>query len=136
MKRADISTLTRSFWFVPLALATLVLPGFGHAQSARFTLIDARNGLTPEVKQAYAEAVGANAEAPTVKNRIKVIASPRHGANFDAVDLPAHIRHVDLDISLILQGHMPTSEPINLNHLRLSRHAPSRVSQNTTIQGR
>jgi len=136
MKRADISTLTRSFWFVPLALATLVLPGFGHAQSARFTLIDARNGLTPEVKQAYAEAVGANADAPIVKNRIKIIASPRHGANFDAIDLPDHIRHVDLDISLILQGHMPTSEPINLKHLRLSRHAPNRVSQNTTIQGR
>ncbi|MEL7033615.1 MAG: hypothetical protein AAGL97_07070 [Pseudomonadota bacterium] len=136
MKRADIPTTIRTFWLVPLALATLILPGFGHAQSARFTLIDARNGLTPEVKQAYADAVGANATAPMVKNRVKIIANPRHGANFDPIDLPAHVRHVDLDISLFLQGSMPASKPINLNHLRLARRAPNRVSQKTTIQGR
>lgn len=136
MKRAGLPTPIRTFWMVPLALATLILPGFGHAQSARFTLIDARNGITPEVKQAYADAVGANATAPMVKNRIKIIANPRQGANFDPIDLPAHVRHVDLDISLILQGNMPTSKPINLNHLRLARRAPNRVSQKTTIQGR
>ena len=136
MKRADIPTPIRTFWFVPLALATLILPGFGHAQSARFTLIDARNGLTPEVKQAYAEAIGTDASSAMVKNRIKIIASPRHGADFDAIDLPAHVRHVDLDISLILQAGPPSSQPFNLNHLRLARHAPNRVSQKTTIQGR
>lgn len=136
MKRADTPTPIRTFWFVQLALATLLLPGFGHAQSARFTLIDARNGLTPEVKQSYADAVGANATAPIVKNRIKIVANSQHGANFDPIDLPAHVRHVDLDISLFLQGSMPASKPINLNHLRLTRRAPNRVSQKTTIQGR
>ena len=136
MKRAGIPTPIRTSWLILLALATLILPGLGHAQSARFTLIDARNGLTPEVKQAYADAVGANATAPMVKNRVKIIANPRHGANFDPIDLPAHVRHVDLDISLILQSSMPASEPINLNHLRLARRAPNRVSQKTTIQGR
>lgn len=136
MKRADVPPLFRTLWCVPIVIATLALPGSGYAQSARFTLIDARDGLTPEVKQAYADALGANADAPIVKTRIKIIADPRHGANFDAVDLPANVRHVDVDISLIMQGGAPVTAPINLNHLRLARRSPNRVTQMTTLQGR
>ena len=136
MKRADCIDRHRIFSLAPLAVAVLVMPPIGHAQSARFTIIDARNGLTPEVKEAYAEAMGEAAKAPLVKNRIKIIADPRQGADFDPVDIPDHVRHVDVDIDLVMRGGGPVSAPIDLNHLRFERRVPNRVSQKTTIEGR
>ena len=136
MKRADLIILGRALCIVPLLVLGAEGPSPTHAQSARFTLIDARNGLTPEVKAAYAEAMGANAKTPFVKRRIKLIVSPRHGANFDPVDLPDHVRNAELDIDLILQARGPLSKPVNLNHLQLARRTRHRIAQSTLIQGR
>lgn len=135
MKRADVPHPHRLARLVPIALVTLALPDVGLAQSARFTLIDARDGLTPEVQEAYAQAMGANADTPMVKTRIKIIASARHGADFNAVDVPEHVRSVDLDVDLILQGGDALSAPVNLNHVRLARRTPNRITQRTTIKG-
>ena len=135
MKRADLIMLGRALCIVPLLGLGLAGLSPAHAQSARFTLIDARNGLTPEVKAAYAEAMGADAKTPFVKRRVKLIVSPRHGANFDPVDLPDHVRNAELDVDLILQARGPLSQPVNLNHLRLARRMPNRIAQSTQIQG-
>ena len=135
MKRADVPHPHRLARLVPIALVTIALPHVGFAQSARFTLIDARDGLTPEVQEAYAHAMGANAETPMVKSRVKIIASARHGADFSAVDLPESVRSADLEVDLILQGGETLSAPVDLNHVRLARRAPSRITQRTTIKG-
>lgn len=135
MKRADVPHPHRLARLVPIALVILALPQVGFAQSARFTLIDARDGLTPDVQEAYAQAMGANAETPMVRSRVKIIASARHGADFDAIDLPEHVRSLDLDVDLILQGGETLSAPVDLNHVRLARRAPNRVTQRTTIKG-
>ena len=135
MKRVDAHKYGWVLWIVSFASASLVLTQPSYAQSARFTVIDARNGLTPEVQAAYAEAMGAMAETPHIKSRIKILANPRHGADFEAVDVPDHVRHVDLDVDLILQGGHPVIKPIDLNHLRLARRSPQRISQKTTIRG-
>lgn len=136
MRRADLIMLGRALCIVPAVVLGVAGPSPAHAQSARFTLIDARDGLTPEVKAAYAEAMGASAETPFVKRRVKLIVSPRHGANFDPVDLPDHVRNAELDVDLILQARGPLSKPINLNHLHLARRTPHRIAQSTLIQGR
>ncbi len=136
MRRADLIIFGRALCFVPLLVLGVEGMNPAHAQSARFTLIDARDGLTPEVKAAYAEAMGASAGTPFIKRRVKLIVSPRHGANFDPVDLPDHVRNAELDVDLILQARGPLSKPINLNHLRLARRTPHRIAQNTLIQGR
>lgn len=136
MRRADLIIFGRALCFVPLLVLGVAGMNPAHAQSARFTLIDARDGLTPEVKAAYAEAMGASAWTPFIKRRVKLIVSPRHGANFDPVDLPDHVRNAELDVDLILQARGPLSKPINLNHLRLARRTPHRIAQSTLIQGR
>lgn len=136
MKRADLPALARLLCLIPSAVVMLGMPVVAKAESARFTLIDARNGLTPEVREAYANALGANSEAPVVVSRVKVIMSPRHGAAFDAVDIPEHVRHVDATIDVLTQGGGPLTAPIDVNHLRFARRAPQRISQKTNIRGR
>lgn len=135
MKRAGLKRRDRILGLVPTAIMATALVGLANAQSARFTLIDARDGLTPEVQAAYAEAMGAQAENPHIKSRIKIIADPRRGADFDAIPLPDHVRHVDLSIDLILQGGHPVEAPIGVNHLLLARRAPLSVTQSTSIRG-
>ncbi len=61
MKRADIPTLRRPVWLISIAVAMSSMPVVANAQSARFTIIDARNGLIPDVREAYANALGAKA---------------------------------------------------------------------------
>ena len=136
MKRAGLKRRDRILWLVPTAIVTVALVNLADAQSARFTLIDARNGLTPEVREAYANALGANSEAPFVVSRVKVIMSLRHGAAFDAVDIPEHVRHVDATIDVLTQSGGPLTAPIDVNHLRFARRAPQRISQKTNIRGR
>ena len=136
MKRADLITLGRALCSIPLLVLSLDTIVSAHAQSARFILIDARDGLTPDVKTAYAEAMGAQATSPYVKRRVKLIASPRHGADFDPIDLPEHVRNLDLNVDLILQAGGPVKGPVSLNHVRVARRAPHRIAQRTTIQGR
>ena len=135
MKRAGLKRRDRILWLVPTAIVSVALVSLANAQSARFTLIDAREGLTPEVQAAYAEAMGAQAESPHVRSRIKIIADPRIGAAFDAIPLPEQVRHVDLSIDLILKGRHPVEAPVDVNHLQLSRRAPLRVTQSTSIRG-
>lgn len=136
MKRADLIVLSRALCSIPLLVLGLDTMVSAQAQSARFILIDAREGLTPEVKAAYAEAMGAQATSPYVKRRVKLIASPRHGADFDPIDLPDHVRNVDLSVDLVLQAGGPIKGPVNLNHVRVARRTPHRIAQHTTIQGR
>ena len=135
MKRADIPTLRRPVWLISIAVAMSSMPVVANAQSARFTIIDARNGLTPDVREAYANALCANANAPLVVSRVKVIVSPRHGAAFEAVDIPDQVRHVDATVDVLMQGGGPVSAPIDVNHLRFARQTHHRISQKTTIKG-
>ncbi|NQY14089.1 MAG: hypothetical protein HRT81_09555 [Henriciella sp.] len=136
MKRAALTFLVCILWCPQQTTASHIYGNLAHSQSARFTLIDARNGLTPDVKAAYAEAMGATAQNPYIHSRIKVIASPKHGANFDPVEIPDQVRVVDVEVDLILFGGQPSAQPIDLNHLRVARHAPHRITQKTTIRGR
>ena len=55
MKRADLIMLSRALCSIPLLVLGLDTMVSAQAQSARFILIDAREGLTPEVKAAYAQ---------------------------------------------------------------------------------
>lgn len=135
MKRAGLKRRDRILWLVPTAIVTVALVNLADAQSARFTLIDARDGLTPEVQAAYAEAMGAQAQNPHVRSRIKIIADPRIGAAFEAVPLPEYVRNVDLSIDLILKGSHPVEAPVEVNHLHLARHAPLSITQSTSIRG-
>lgn len=135
MKRAGRKRRDRILWLVPTAIVTVALVNLADAQSARFTLIDARDGLTPEVQAAYAEAMGAQAQNPHVRSRIKIIADPRIGAAFEAVPLPEHVRNVDLSIDLILKGSHPVEAPVEVNHLHLARRAPLSITQSTSIRG-
>ncbi|MEL6859871.1 MAG: hypothetical protein AAFO74_15900 [Pseudomonadota bacterium] len=135
MKRADVPTLTRPVWLISIAVVMVSMSAVANAQSARFTLIDARNGLTPDVREAYANALGANADAPLLVSRVKVIVSPRHGAAFEAVNIPSQVRHVDATVDVLMQGGGPNSAPIDVNHLRFARQTPHHISQKTNIKG-
>lgn len=136
VKCADMTVSSKTCALVLLAAVILLMAAGSHAQSSRFTIIDARDGMTKEVAAAYAEAMGANANAPIVKSRIKVIADPRHGFDADAVSLPEHVRQVDVDITLMSRPGGPASAPISLNELIHSKRAPQRIAQSTTIRGR
>ncbi|MEL6693707.1 MAG: hypothetical protein AAFQ12_11850, partial [Pseudomonadota bacterium] len=83
MKRARQTLSYLGFGTCILIVITLLMPYQVQAQSARFTIIDARDGMTPEVVEAYANAMGKNAETALVRSRIKVLTSSRHG--FDVV---------------------------------------------------
>ena len=135
MRRADRRFLNWATWLCLVTSAGLGGPGFASAQSARFTIIDARNGLTDEVRAAYAEAMGAHSESPMVKSRIKVLVNPSSGAVFEAIDLPEHVRNVELDIDLIVPGGRPLTQDVALNHLSVARRLPARIAQHTIIQG-
>ena len=105
------------------------------AQTARFTIIDARDGMTAEVVDAYAEAMDTNADTPIVNRHIKIIASTQHGFNADAIVLPEHVRDVETKVSVHLRQGSTVQAPIRVNELTVSRRAPQRIQQTTDIRG-
>lgn len=135
MKRADKVFANWFYGTSFLIIAALVAPFESQAESARFTIIDAREGLTPEVLAAYSEAMGANANAAMVKSRIRVLTTARHGFDVGAIELPEHVRRADLDVTIMVQqgGNVPAA--IDANHISVTRRAPSLIKQTTRIQG-
>ncbi|MEP1142290.1 MAG: hypothetical protein ABJH52_01115 [Henriciella sp.] len=135
MKRADKVFANWFYGTSILIIAALVAPSDSQAESARFTIIDARDGLTPDVLEAYSEAMGANAKTPLVKSRIKVLTTARHGFDVGAIELPEHVRHADLDVTLMVQQGASAPAAIDANHLSVTRRAPTKIKQTTRIQG-
>lgn len=135
MKRADRVFVNWIYGSCFLVAATIMAPNESQAQSARFTVIDARDGLTPEVLEAYAEAMGANSKTPIVKSRIKILATARHGFDAGAIDLPDQVRHADLDVTVMVQQGASSGAAIDANHVKIKRRAPSKIKQTTRIQG-
>ena len=135
MKRARHTLSYLGMGSCIIIVITLLMPSQMQAQSARFTIIDARDGMTPEVVEAYANAMGANAEAALVRSRIKVLTSSRHGFEAGAVELPEHVRQADIDVTVMVQQEMGPARAIDANHIHVARTLPQRIKQTTHIQG-
>lgn len=135
MKRARQTLSYLGFGTCILIVITLLMPSQVQAQSARFTIIDARDGMTPEVVEAYANAMGKNAETALVHSRIKVLTSSRHGFDAGAVQLPGHVRQADIDMTVMVQQEAGPTASIDANHIKAARHLPQRIKQSTHIQG-
>ena len=135
MKRVEHSLTQWGRLSVLLTAMALAMPVSVQAESTRFTIIDARNGLTPEVLDAYAKAMGANTSAPVVQNRIKLITSARHGFEAGAVEIPEHVRAIDLDLEVLVRPGGANAAPLEVNHLSLARRSPQRIIQKTNIKG-
>lgn len=135
MKRAELPILK---WIIGLCLMAVVSAltiADSFAQSARFTIVDARDGLTPEVVDSYAEALGSKTNTPIVKNRVKVIASGKHGFDAGAVDVPEHVRSVETDVTVLIRQGGALQAPISANELTISKRPPQRIRQVSNIQG-
>lgn len=128
--------IAQSIWrsMVCIVLACLIVPE-SLADSARFTLIDARDGLTPEVIAAYTDALGGNATTPMIRRRVKVLASGQRGFAPPVVALPKQARFVDVDITLLAQTNSVRSAPVAINRLSLARRMPHRIRQTSQIIG-
>ncbi|GAB5454048.1 MAG: hypothetical protein Hens2KO_02770 [Henriciella sp.] len=135
MKRARHSLSYLGLGTCILIVVTLLMPSQVEAQSARFTIIDARDGMTPEVVEAYAKAMGANAETALVRSRIKVLTSSRHGFDAASVQLPDHVREADIDVTVLVQQEAGPTGSIDANHIHATRNLPQRIKQTTHIQG-
>lgn len=134
MKRAV--DLFRPVWFGASWLClTLASPALAQESSARFIVIDARNGLTPKVLEAYTIAIGGNTKAPNVDKRVRIIASNRLGFNPDPVAISSQVRNLDVDVTMMLRGGQPVRSPISVNRHSVSRRAPARINQSTKIVG-
>ena len=135
MKRARHTLSYLGMGSCIIIVITLLMPSQMQAKSARFTIIDARDGMTPEVVEAYASAMGANAEAALVRSRIKVLTSSRHGFEAGAVELPEHVRQADIDVTVMVQQETGPARAIDANHIHAARTLPQRIKQTTHIQG-
>ena len=135
MKRARQALSYLGYGTCILIVITLLMPSHMQAQSARFTIIDARDGMTPEVVEAYANAMGADAETALVRSRIKVLTTSRHGFDTGAVELPDHVRQADIDVTLMVQQESGPAGSIDANHIHAVRNLPQRIKQSTHIQG-
>ena len=100
MKRADSSVRQRVLGPCLLVIVATMSIADSFAQTARFTIIDARDGLTSDVMDAYAEALGSKTSSPIVRSRVKVIASAKHGFDAGAVDVPDQVRNIETDVTL------------------------------------
>ena len=135
MKRANPSIKK---WIIGPGLVSVVCVltlADSMAQTARFTIIDARDGLTPEVVDSYAAALGANSKTPFVKNRVKIVTSAKHGFDVGAIELPNHIRSLDTEVSILIRQGAALEAPITANEVTTSRRIPQRIRQTTHIQG-
>ena len=135
MKRARYTLSYLGMVSCIIIVITLLMPSQMQAQSARFTIIDARDGMTPEVVEAYVNAMGANAETALVRSRIKVLTSSRHGFEAGAIELPGHVRQADIDVTVMVQQESGPAGSIDVNHVRAARNLPPRIKQSTQIQG-
>lgn len=135
MKRAGKMEARAAKLLSGFAALALLVSGHVQAESARFTIIDARDGVTPEIEAAYAAAMGQDARSVSVTRHIKVLTSARHGFEMNAISLPAHVRQVDLNVSILVRPTGQSSAPIAANHILVARRAPRRVKQTTLIRG-
>ena len=123
------------FWAV-LLLPSIAPPAAAEKMgAARFIIIDDREGLTPEVLEAYTAAVGGTSETPVVNKRVRILATHRHGFNADPVALPNHVRSVNVDVTVNLRGAPTLRAPISVNRLTVSRRLPSQIKQATNVIG-
>ncbi len=135
MKCVDFSLLPEPVRLMLLS-AIMAFAADGHAESARFIVIDAREGLTPDVLEAYTNAVGGNAKAALVEKRIRILASNRYGFDVGQIAIPDHVRQLDLDITVMLQKGQRLHTPVKVNEITVSRRSPARIAQSTKILGR
>ena len=135
MKRAKQILSYLGFGTCVMIVITLLMPSQVQAESARFTIIDARDGMPLEVVEAYANAMGANAETALVRSRIKVLTSSRHGFDAGAVERPDHVRQADIDVTVMVQQESGPTGSIDANHIHAARNLPQRIKQSTHIQG-
>lgn len=135
MKRVALLLNPRRGFPILLIAMVLAMSSSVQAEATRFTIIDARNGLTPEVLEAYAQAMGANTSSPVIQSRVKIITSARHGFAAGAVEIPDHVRAVDLDLEVLVRPGGANTAPVDVNHLSLARRSPQRITQKTQIKG-
>lgn len=135
MKRADSSVRQRVMGPCLLVFVATMSIADSFAQTARFTIIDARDGLTPDVMDAYAEALGSKTSSPIVKSRVKVIASAKHGFDAGAVDVPDQVRNIETDVTILVRGGADLHAPLSANELTVHRRPPHRIKQTSNVQG-
>lgn len=122
--------ITLSAWSVLLHCSS------GHAQTARFTIIDARNGFTADVQAAYEEAVGAQATSASIVRHIKLYTTTQHGFAAQTVDIPDHVKNLNISIDAVIRHGSSGIEPFLFNRVSVARHAPKRITQVTKIRGK
>ena len=121
--------------YAALILLSMFAPTPAQAEGSRFTIIDARDGLTPEVLDAYADAVKGNTNSPLTKSRIILHVSGQHGFDAPAIEFEHRKQSVDVDIDVRIAGGQTLRAPLHVNRMIFDRNkAPTQIRQSTQIR--
>ena len=118
-----------------LTLGSMLVPTPAQAEGSRFTIIDARAGLTQDVLDAYAKAVQGSKDSPLTKSRIILHVSGQYGFDAPTIEFENRKHLVDVDIDVRIAGGQRLRAPLHANRISFDRKkAPTTIRQSTQIR--